>query len=110
MAIEDYEQAIAILNSPADADGQSWTPDRLRVAFDAYHVDHQHLCLDPNARNIRHTYVVPSEDKKSWRVQQMLVDPDGDNDWRASLTWIWMESRKLGEPALRLRRIGNLTQ
>ena len=29
----------------------------------------ERLCLEPNARNVRHTYVTPSEDKKSWRVQ-----------------------------------------
>jgi hypothetical protein len=109
LVIEDYEQAIAGLNSPADADGQPWTPDRLRVAFDEYHVEHQHLCLDPNARNIRHTYVLPAEDKKSWRVQQMLVDPDEHNDWVAEFDVDLAESRKLGEPHLRLRRIGSLT-
>jgi hypothetical protein len=24
---------------------------------------------------IRHTYVLPAEDKRTWRVQQMLVGP-----------------------------------
>jgi len=109
LIVEDYEPAIAGLNSPADADGQPWTPDRLRVAFDAYHVDHQHLCLDPNARNIRHTYVTPSEDKKTWRVQQMLVDPEEHNDWVAEFEADLAESRKLGEPFLRLKRLGSLT-
>ena len=110
LVIEDYEQAAAGLNSPLDADGQPWTPDRLRVAFDEYHVEHQHLCLDPNARNIRHTYVVPAEDKKTWRVQQMLVDPEKENnDWVAEFEVDLAESRKSGEPFMRLRRMGSLT-
>ena len=109
LVIEDYEQAIAGLNSPMDANGEPWTPDRLRLVFDEYHAEHQHLCLDPNARNIRHTYVQPAEDKKSWRVQQMLVDPDEHNDWVAEFDVDLTESRKLGEPFLRLRRIGSLT-
>ncbi|MGA2245415.1 MAG: DUF3516 domain-containing protein [Verrucomicrobiota bacterium] len=109
LIIEDYEQAIAGLNSPADADGQPWTPDHLRAAFDQYHGEHQHLCLDPNARNIRHTYVLPAEDKKSWRVQQMLVDPEEHNDWVAEFDFDLAESRKLGEPYMRLRRLGSLT-
>ena len=108
LIVEDYEQAIAGLNSPADADGQPWTPERLQTAFDAYHVEHERLCLDPNARNVRHTYVTPSEDKKSWRVQQMLVDPEGDNDWVAEFEVDLAESRKSGEPFLRLRRLGAL--
>ena len=108
LVVEDYEQSIAGLNSPNDAEGQPWTAARLEKAFDDYHAEHEHLCLDPNARNIRHTYVVPAEDKKSWRVQQMLVDPEESNDWVAEFDVDLAESRKLGEPFLRLRRIGSL--
>jgi len=109
LVIGDYEQAIANLNSPADPEGQPWSAIRLQPLMDAYHVDHDHLCLDPNARNARHTYVTPAEDKKSWRVQQMLVDPEGDNDWVAEFVVDLAESRALGEPFLRLQRIGSLT-
>ena len=107
--IEDYEAALANLNSPNDDEGQPWTAARLPQLMDAYHADHDHLCLDPNARNARHTYVTPSEDKKSWRVQQMLVDPEGDNDWVAEFEVGLAESRKASEPVIRLRRIGSLT-
>jgi hypothetical protein len=108
LIIDDYEAALAELNLPADADGQPWTPDRLRVAFDEYHVEHERLCLDPNARNVRHTYVVPAEDKRTWLVQQMLVDPEAHNDWVAEFEVDLAESRKLAEPFLRLRRLGRL--
>jgi len=108
LIIEDYDQAIAGLNSPVDPEGQPWTPERLQQALDAYYAGHERLCLDPNARNIRHTYVTPSEDKKTWRVQQMLVDPAGDNDWVAEFEVDLAESRKLSEPFLRLRRLGAL--
>jgi hypothetical protein len=109
LVMEDYEAAIANLNSPNDADGQPWTPARLQQALDNYHAEHERLCLDPNARNVRHTYVIPSDDKKSWRVQQMLVDPDAHNDWVAEFDVDLAASRKLGEPFLRLRRLGSLT-
>jgi len=109
LVIEDYEQAIANLSSPGDADGQPWTAARLQQLMDAYHADHDHLCLDPNARNVRHTYVLPAEDKKSWRVQQMLVDPEGDNDWVAEFEMDLAASRQQSEPVLSLRRIGSLT-
>ena len=62
----------------------------------------------PNARNVRHTYVVPAEDKKSWRVQQMLVDPEENNDWVAEFEVDLAQSRALGEPFIKLRRIGSL--
>jgi superfamily II RNA helicase len=109
LVVGDYEQAIAKLDSPLDAEGQPWTAARLKQLMDAYLAEHDHLCLDPNARNVRHTYVTPAEDKKSWRVQQMLVDPEGDNDWVAEFEVDLAESRKSGEPFLRLRRIGSLT-
>jgi hypothetical protein len=90
------------------ATNQPWTADRLRAAMEAFELEHGRICLDPNARNTRHTYVVPSEDKKSWRVQQMLVDPDEANDWVAEFEVDLAQSRALGEPCLQLRRIGSL--
>ena len=105
----DYETAIANLDSPLDADGATWTAVRLDQIMEAYEAGHERLCLDPNARNARHTYVTPSADKKLWRLQQMLVDPAGDNDWVAEFEVDLDESRKLGKPILRLRRMGSLT-
>ena len=102
-------QGLAELAPPLDTDGQPWTAARLQQALAAYHTDHERICLDPDARNVRHTYVLPAADKKTWRVQQMLVDPEEHNDWVAEFEVDLGESRKLGEPALRLRRIGSLT-
>jgi superfamily II RNA helicase len=108
LVVADYETAIANLDSPLDADGAPWTPDRLDKIMEAYEAGHERLCLDPNARNARHTYVTTSEDKKLWRVQQMLVDPKEDNDWVAEFAVDLGESRKQGAPTLRLMRIGPL--
>jgi len=108
LVIGDFETAVANLATPQDADGQPWTTERLQTALDAYHADHKYICLDPNARNVRHTYVIPSADKKTWRVQQMLVDPEENNDWVAEFEVDLTESRQLGEPALKLRRLGSL--
>jgi hypothetical protein len=108
LVIGDYEQAIAHLNAPEDADGAPWTPERLDAILDAYHAEHEFICLDPEARNARHTYVIPSEDKKTWRVQQMLVDPEGHNDWAAEFEIDLIQSRAASEPVLKLRRLGAL--
>jgi hypothetical protein len=106
--VADYETAIANLDLPLDADGAPWTPDRLDKIMETYEADHERLCLDPNARNARHTYVTPSEDKKLWRVQQMLVDPKADNDWVAEFEVDLALSRAANGPVLKLRRIGGL--
>ena len=104
----DFEQAVANLSSPQDLDGQPWTADRLQQALDAYHAEHQYICLDPNARNIRHTYVIPADDQRTWRVQQMLVDPEEHNDWVVEFEVDLARSREAAEPVLRLVRLGSL--
>ena len=108
LVVADYETAIANLDSPLDADGSTWTPDRLDKIMETYESEYESLCSNPNARNARHTYVTPSADKRFWRVQQMLVDPQEDNDWVAEFEVDLDESRKQGEPKLCLRRIGSL--
>jgi len=60
------------------------------------------------ARNLRHTYVIPSENRQSWRIQQMLVDPEEHNDWMTEFEADLPQSRAANELVLRLRRIGSL--
>ncbi len=103
------EAALAQLEKPQEGDEPAWTPERLKQSLKDYESDHKLLRLDPEARNARHTYIVPAADRKSWRVQQMLVDPEGDNDWVAEFEVDLVESRQRGEPVLRLNRIGSLT-
>jgi hypothetical protein len=108
LIIGDFEQAVTSLTMAEDPEGRPWTAERLQPLLDDYYSDHENILLDPNARNARHTYVVPGEDKKTWRVQQMLVDPEENNDWVAEFEVDLAESRKLGEPSLKLVRIGSL--
>ncbi|MSU62763.1 MAG: DUF3516 domain-containing protein [Pedosphaera sp.] len=106
----DFEAALANLADSDDTDGASWTGERLRVLRNGYAVEHENLCLDPNARNIRHTYVLPTEGKTQWRVQQMLVDPGGHDDWVAEFDVDIAASRAAQAPTLRLRALGLLTR
>jgi len=110
LVIADYEQALTHLQSPNDPGGQPWTPERLKQLGEAYEAEHGYISLDPNARNVRHTYVTPAEDQQSWRVQQMLVDKDEHNDWVVEFTVNLAESRKSGEPHLSLARMGTLVR
>jgi superfamily II RNA helicase len=101
------EEALAAIDAPADADGEPWTAERLKAAREAHRAEHGGLRLDPEARNRRHTHVEPSEDQARWRVQQMLVDPEGLNDWVLELDVDLAASREVGEPVLKLLRLGS---
>ncbi|MFN3408464.1 MAG: DEAD/DEAH box helicase [Limisphaerales bacterium] len=110
LVVGDHESALAVLGVPHDGDEQPWTSSRLAGLLEEYEAEHESLRLDPEARNARHTYVVPSADHQSWRVEQMLVDPEGHNDWVAEFTVDLTASRLAGEPVLQLCRLGPLTQ
>jgi len=114
--VGDYQAALAALAEPtegaaaAQSPQDTWTPDRLDQTLELYFAEHQQICLDPNARNTRHTYVLPSEDQRTWRVQQMLIDPEEHNDWVAEFDVDLLKSRELQAPVVRLHRIGLLTR
>ena len=102
------DEALVLVPSSENAEGGPWNAERLRHALAEHHTTHARIRLDPEARNIRHTYVTPSEDKRHWRIQQMLIDPGEANDWVAEFDADLALSRTSGEPALRLSRIGSL--
>jgi len=107
-SIGDDEAALALIDARADEDGEAWTMARLRAAREAHRVEHSGLRLDPEARNLRHTDVRPADDRTTWRVQQMLVDPEGLNDWVADLEVDLAASRDTSAPVVRLLRLASL--
>jgi hypothetical protein len=107
-SIGDDEAALALIDSPPDGDGEPWTAARLRAAREAHRAEHGGLRLDPEARNLRHTHVEPADDRNTWRVQQMLVDTAGLNDWVAEVEVDLAASRAAGAAVVRLLRLGSL--
>jgi superfamily II RNA helicase len=105
LVVGDFETALAVVGS---SDEEPWNAQRLRESLDAYHIEHEYLRLDPEARNLRHTYVTPGEDQRHWRVQQMLIDPADANDWVAEFKVDLPASQAAGEPVLTLLRLGDL--
>jgi hypothetical protein len=109
-AIGDQSAALAALDEPppGETDDDNWTLERLRSALDEYRVDHEPVRFDPEARNVRHTHVEPSADGRTWRVQQVLVDPALHNDWMAELVVDLPASRDANQPVLWLRGVGQI--
>lgn len=101
IAIEDY-RAAAVLAQPQPI----WNEAALHTALEPYYDEHERITLDNEARNGRHTYVEPSEDKQTWRVFQVLVDPEGLNDWQVEFSVDLAQAREAGKPSLSLVAIG----
>lgn len=99
--------ALAALGVPGSGT-TPWSPERLTARRESFHEEHGDLRLDPEGRNRRHTHIVPSEDGKSWRVEQMLVDGEGLNDWIAEFEVDLDASRAANDPAVSLRRLESL--
>jgi superfamily II RNA helicase len=107
LVIGDLETALSGV-MPVETAATGWTVEKLRTQLDGYLVGHGRICLDPEARNARHTYVKVAEDKKTWTVQHVLVDPEGHNDWMVEFEVDLGESRRVGEPVMRLGKFGEV--
>jgi hypothetical protein len=105
---KEIEQALDALDDDADTEGRAWTFERLAFAREAFEKDHGSLRLDPEARNLKHTHVTEA-DGSALRIQQMLVDAEGLNDWVAEVEVDLEGSRKAEEPILRLLRLESYT-
>ena len=53
----------------------------LEKSLQPYYEDRDWIRLDPAARNKQHTHIIASDDRKSWTIQQTLVDSEDLNDW-----------------------------
>jgi hypothetical protein len=81
---------------------EPWTADELASALEPYYAAHTRITLDPEARNHKHTYVTQDDESGVWSVAQVLVDPEGLNDWQATFTVDKALAREEGKPTLRL--------
>ena len=85
-----------------------WTADRLKDAWETYKAAHGYLRVDPEARNLRHTHVHTADDGKHWVVQQVLVDPELENDWMSEWVVDLAASRSASQPVMWMRRLGEI--
>ncbi len=112
LAGADWEEALAVLAQAGQADPQDledrpWTEERLKGLLDEYRSNHEGPRLDPEGRNLRHTYVEPkAEDPTYLVVQQMLVDMEGANDWVVEFQVDLEASREFKALVMDLVRVG----
>ena len=101
LARRDYAGAARLL-APRDGDAE-WTPERLTAEMAPFWAAHAELLTTPAARRPDRTRVDDLAPDRL-RVQQTLVDAEGDEDW--SLDCIVDVPPPGAAPSLRLQRIG----
>jgi len=106
-SLQQFAAALAVLSGSTPA---AWSAESLKSALEAYRVEHVGPRFDPEARNLRHTYIDSAAAATKWRVQQMLVDADLHNDWLAEFEVDLAASRSADEPVLSLIRIGPVAE
>lgn len=90
-----------------DGSDEPWSAERLEQALDAYlEAGHGGIRTDSRARGTEFTRIEKGDE--TWRIEQILVDPDDHNDWRLVLSLDVDRSRKLSRPVLRLEGIEGL--
>jgi superfamily II RNA helicase len=101
LSAENYAAAVGTVSG-------SFTSETLAALMEPYYADHERIRLDNEARNGRHTYVEPSEDNATWRVCQVLIDPEELNDWQAEFSVDLAQAREDGKPGLKLMGVGRI--
>ena len=82
---------------------EPWTVERLTAEMAPFWAAHVELSTTPAARRPDRTRIDEIE-RGRLRVQQTLVDVDGDEDW--SLDCVVETDAAGGQPVLQLQRIG----
>ena len=59
---------------------EPWTPERLEQAMTPFFASYDRLVADHRARQTQWTLIDAGE-PRTWRVRQVLLDPQDDNVW-----------------------------
>jgi superfamily II RNA helicase len=77
LAAGDYDEAARCVRQDPD---DPWDAPRFAAALAPFLAEHGRILFDPRARRAHHT-VLHVVRPRLWRVQQVLLDPAGDDAW-----------------------------
>lgn len=104
LASRDYEEAAQIVESGAEP----WQPASLEAAMQRFYEEHSAVRTDPAARVPSNTIIHDESSGAApgtWEVNQIIADPEDDNDWFLDCSVDLAKSRAAGKPVITLRRI-----
>lgn len=98
----DWAEAGRIVASSPELEAREAV--RIQQALMPFFAEHRSLRVDPEARSPKYTSVDRQE--TMWRVRQILLDSDDDNDWFFDATINLNRSREAARPVMTLDHIG----
>ncbi|HEX7479374.1 MAG TPA: DUF3516 domain-containing protein [Polyangiales bacterium] len=101
LADRDYEEAVSLVRKAPD---EVWTKERFEQALAPYFAQHERLVFDHTARLADKT-LIEEQASRLYRVQQILVDPSGDNHWFVQAEIDLRQGTPVDEPLVRLIEI-----
>ena len=107
LARGDYQEAGRIV--AAEPELAATEGMKIEKALAPFWAAHRIMRVDPEARAPKHTAIDTTNAGAHgdvWRVRQVLLDAEEDNDWYFDATIDLVRSRDLGRPVLALERIG----
>ncbi|MHA3724964.1 DEAD/DEAH box helicase [Leucobacter sp. HY1910] len=102
-AFEHYGE-LAELDGAHGFGEQKW-----RDALAGYYTEYDEILVTADARSAGLVEIDRNPEtagEGAWRFRQVLLDPQGDRDWAIEGTIDLAESEALGEPAVRVERVG----
>ena len=102
LARRDHATAAKLI---APGEGEPWTPERLADAMAPFWAEHTTLLTTPDARRPDRTRIDDLAPGR-YRVQQVLVDAEGDEDWSIDGIIDATSPRSEDAPRFTLLRIG----
>lgn len=103
LAEGDYEEAVRCVHPSAVAEG--WDASRFEAGMAPFLEEHERVLWTPDARNARYSVLKPNG-PRVYEASQVLLDPEGDNDWCLEGEIDIHEDPPPDEPLFRIRRIG----
>ncbi len=114
LATRDFDEALSLLSPhTGDSDLPCWSADALQSVVNDYLASgHSRICTDAKARFPKNTIISPAagshEQGEVLSVQQILVDPEANNDWGAEFLVDVEKSRSEGKLILLLKQVAPL--
>lgn len=111
VAARDWESAAARLATGeaggSTPEGTPMSPEarRIEAAFAGYFDARGRFQLDPEGRAARHTHWDEAGTAGEWRVAQVLIDPQEQNDWEARFIVPLAEARTQNRAVVRFESV-----